>query len=310
MNEATEKRISNLIETLVGLLGAIPRPMSGRICDRLGSLLFRLDRKHRRIALANLHRAFGEEKSDAEIRAIAERVFQQLARILFEIGWSLRFDLADLARHISINGKDRFEAALARGEGVLLLTAHAGNWELMPILAAMGGVPVGVLYRPLDFKPLDRFIRKLRSRFGASLIPTHRSARRVLGALRRGEVVALLMDQNVDWYEGVFVDFFGHRACTNKGLALIALKTGAPVLPVFMTRDRDGFTAEIGHELPLLRTGDKTKDLEVNTQQYNDVIEAFARRFPNQWFWVHQRWKTRPYHPWPAESCGPVNVKT
>jgi Kdo2-lipid IVA lauroyltransferase/acyltransferase len=309
MNEATEKRISNLIETLAGLLGAIPRPVSGRICNRLGSLLFRLDRKHRRIALSNLRRAFDGEKSDAEIRAIAERVFQQLARILFEIGWSLRCDLAELVGHISINGKDRFEAALARGEGVLLLTAHAGNWELMPILAVMGGVPVSVLYRPLDFKPLDRFIRKLRSRFGASLIPTHRSARRVLGALHRGEAVALLMDQNVDWYEGVFVDFFGHRACTNKGLALIALKTGAPVLPVFMTRNRDGFTAEIGHELPLLRTGDKTKDLEANTQQYNDVIESFARRFPDQWFWVHQRWKTRPYHPWPTAHRKPVSVK-
>jgi KDO2-lipid IV(A) lauroyltransferase len=107
------------------------------------------------------------------------------------------------------------------------------------------------------------------------------------------------MDQNVDWYDGVFVDFFGHRACTNKGLARLALKTEAPVLPVFIVREGSLYRAEIGPEVPLIKTGDKTKDVEANTQQYNDVIEAFVRRYPDQWFWVHQRWKTRPYKPWP-----------
>jgi KDO2-lipid IV(A) lauroyltransferase len=125
--------------------------------------------------------------------------------------------------------------------------------------------------------------------------------RKVLGILKQGEVIVMLMDQNVDWYEGVFVDFFGRRACTNKGLALLARKTEAPVVPVFLIRKESGFIVEIGQEVPLIKTGDKTKDIEANTQQYNKIIEDIIRRYPDQWFWVHQRWKTRPYQPWPKK---------
>ena len=112
------------------------------------------------------------------------------------------------------------------------------------------------------------------------------------------------MDQNVDWYEGVFVDFMGHRACTNKGLTLLALKTGAPVVPVFMIREKRGFRAEFGSEIPFLKTGDKQKDIEVNTRQYNRIIENMIRQFPDQWFWIHQRWKTKPYQAWSGKSVG------
>jgi KDO2-lipid IV(A) lauroyltransferase len=109
------------------------------------------------------------------------------------------------------------------------------------------------------------------------------------------------MDQNVDWYEGVFVDFFGYRACTNKGMALLARRTEAPVIPVFLVREKSGFMAEFGSEIPLIKTEDIRKDLESNTQQYNRIIEDFVRRYPDQWFWVHQRWKTKPYCLWPRK---------
>jgi KDO2-lipid IV(A) lauroyltransferase len=115
-------------------------------------------------------------------------------------------------------------------------------------------------------------------------------------------MVALLMDQNVDWYEGVFVDFMGHRACTNKGLALLALKTGAPVVPCFMIREKKGFRAEFGPEISTLKTGDRQKDIEVNTREYNKIIENVIHRYPDQWFWIHQRWKTKPYQPWPRKT--------
>ena len=117
-------------------------------------------------------------------------------------------------------------------------------------------------------------------------------------------MVALLMDQNVDWYEGVFVDFMGHRACTNKGLAFLALKTEAPVIPVFLIREKKGFKAEFGPEIPTLKTGDKQKDIEANTREYNRVIENVIHRYPDQWFWIHQRWKTKPYQPWPGKTDG------
>jgi KDO2-lipid IV(A) lauroyltransferase len=105
----------------------------------------------------------------------------------------------------------------------------------------------------------------------------------------------------LDWYEGVFVDFFGDRACTNKGLALLALKTEAPVIPVFLVREGLGFKAKFCREVPLIKTGNKTKDVEANTQQYNRIIEDFIRQYPDQWFWVHQRWKTKSFAPWPRK---------
>lgn len=121
-----------------------------------------------------------------------------------------------------------------------------------------------------------------------SLIPKH-----------RGELFVLLLDQSVDCYEGVFVDFFGHRTCTNKGMVLLALKTEAPVVPAFLIREKFGFTGKFLPEIPLTKTGDKTKDLEINTEKYNKVIESVVRQYPEQWFWVHRRWKTRPFSPWP-----------
>jgi KDO2-lipid IV(A) lauroyltransferase len=162
----------------------------------------------------------------------------------------------------------------------------------------MTGYPVDIIYRPLDFRPLDKFFVELRTQFGGNLIPKGRSMRRILKILQEGKPLAFLMDQNVDWYEGVFVEFLGRPACTNKGLALLALATEAPVVPIFLVREASYFRVEIGPEVPLVKTGDKTKDIETNTQKYNEVIEAMVRRYPDQWFWVHQRWKTRPYKPW------------
>jgi len=302
MSKIQEELGYTLLKGLFRCLGCVSRKTAGRIADHLGWLLFRIDKRHRAIALNNLERAFGEAHSLSENREIALTVFRNLIRILFEISWSMRLPVEELKRHFRVKGHLNFIRTLRKGKGVLMLTAHAGNWELLPIVGAMVNLPVNVLYRPLDSPVLERFITELRSRFGARMIPTARSARQVLKALIRGEIFAILMDQNVDWYEGVFVDFFGHRACTNKGMALLALKTGAPVLPIFLVRESEGFLVEVGTEVPLIRTGDKTKDLEENTQRYNAVIEDFVRRYPDQWFWVHQRWKTPPYQPWPRES--------
>jgi KDO2-lipid IV(A) lauroyltransferase len=292
-----------LIEGAFRLVGRLSLVSIDRIARRLGPVLHRLDGKHRRIVKANLERAFGGQKTGPERRIIEVRVFENLVRILLEIGWSMNREPEDLRKFLRLRGLFHFTAAHRQGRGVLFLTAHAGNWELLPVLGSLYRFPVNVLYRPLDSPAFDRLVRKMRSRFGAKMIPTHRAARKVLGCLRKGEIVAILMDQNVDWYEGVFVDFFGSRACTNKGMALIALKTGAPVLPIFLVREQGGFAVEVGAPIPLIRTGDKTRDIEANTQLYNDAIERFVRRYPDQWFWVHQRWKTRPYQPWPREPA-------
>jgi KDO2-lipid IV(A) lauroyltransferase len=205
-----------------------------------------------------------------------------------------------LHKYFTISGLSNYRSAMAKGKGALLLGAHFGNWEIQMAATHLINMPMRVVYRTLDAKGLDRFVLEYRSRFGAQMISNQRGAiRKIYASLRKGYPVGLLMDQNVDWYEGVFVDYFGHRACTNTGMAVLALKSEAPVVPFFLVRKGNGFECVLGPELSLIKTGDQTKDIEENTRQYNRVIESYARRYPDQWFWVHQRWKTRPYCEWP-----------
>ena len=280
-------------------IGLIPRELGPRVGGFLGHIAFLADKRHREIALNNLTLAYGDEKSPREIRILAKNVFENLGKIVFEIGWFSTLSRNDFDKYFRIDGLSHYTNAVAKNKGVLILTAHLGNWELLTAFSGMTGYPVDVIYRPLDFRPLDKFFADQRTRFGGKLIPKNRSMRKILKTLQEKQALGFLMDQNVDWYDGVFVTFFGRRACTNKGLALLALKTGAPVVPMFLLREEYGFRVEIGPEVPLIKTGDKRKDIEANTQQYNDIIEALVRRYPDQWFWVHRRWKTRPYKPWP-----------
>ena len=291
-----------LIVRFLKALGTLPRSWASFFGRALGSMIMLVDKKHKSIVQRNLSLAFGSGKTSGEIRLLARQVFENLGKLLFEIGWALRLERSQFDRHFKIIGLSDLHAAFKKGKGVLALTAHMGNWELLTNIAAMTGYPLSIVVRPLDFGPLEEFFRFFRTRFGGHLIPTKYSMRAVLRSLHKRHMVAMLMDQNVDWYDGVFVNFFGRLACTNKGMALLALKTEAPVVPVFLVRDTCGFKAEFGPEIPLVKTGDKTKDIEMNTQQYNDVIENFIRRYPDQWFWVHQRWKTRPYKPWPRQG--------
>jgi len=283
-------------------LGRIPRRWARRVSGFLGELWFAVDKRHRQMALDNLTRAFGGEKSGREIRQIAKQVFRNIVHVVFEVGWSLHLHPKDLDAFFSVKGLANLRATVGKGKGALVLTGHVGNWELMPVVAAMAGYSANVLYRPIDYAPLDRFFVEARSRFGLKMIPKDASLLRVFRALKRGETVVMLLDQNVGLHKGVMVDFFGRRACTSYGLAYIALKTGAPVLPIFVVRDGRGFTAEIGPEIPFTKTGDDRKDLEENTLQYNETLESIIRRYPDQWFWIHNRWKTRPQWPWPRET--------
>jgi KDO2-lipid IV(A) lauroyltransferase len=289
--------MNNIIIYFFRFLGKIPQKYALKLSRILGSFWFQADKRHRTIATENLTRAFGDEKNPADIRELAERTFQHLIRIIFDIGWYLHICPEEFHNHFRIEGLEHLSNALSKGKGVLALTAHIGNWEMLSAISAMTDTRVTVVYRPLDFLPLENFFANLRTRFGATLISKANSMRKILSSLKSGETVVMLMDQNVDWYEGVFADYFGHLVCTSKGLALIALKTGAPVVPAFLVRDASGFLAQFCPEIPLIRTGDKIKDVEENTRQYNKAIEDFVRRFPDQWFWVHQRFKTKSYCP-------------
>lgn len=284
------------------LLGNLPLPLLQSAGRRLGRLIFLLDRRHRAIALNNLRFAFGGQRSSAELARLAVGVFQNIGQIPLEVCWSLRIDRRNWKKFFRISGLDHYRKAVAGGNGVLCLTAHVGNWELLPIVGAMTGIPLSVVYRPLDARVLDQVVARVRRRFGATLIPKKRSVFKINRVLREGRTIAILLDQNVDWYEGVFVDFMGHRACTSKGLATLSILSRAPVVPVFLVREGGGFHACFEPPIYPLDSGDRIRDLEQNTGRYNQAIESVVHRHPDQWFWVHQRWKTRPYHPIPARS--------
>lgn len=289
-----QKTVAGLIKALIISLGYVPRKFAVLLAKLAGWIWFVVDERHRKVALDNLNHAFGHEKSRSEIKELAQRVFHQCAMLLFEIGWSFRVSGDDFLRHCNVEGLSHVKAALEKGKGVIVFSAHTGNWEFVPVPIALAGLPQNVIYRPLDFRPADRVIYEYRTRFGARMTPKRNSMRSVLKSLENNECVGMLLDQDAGLTAGVFADFFGRPACTNKGLALLALKTGAAVIPAFTARVGSTFLIEYQEEIPLINTGDKEKDIEANTQQYNKKIEAFVRRYPEQWLWIHRRWKNQP----------------
>ncbi len=298
----SDDAVTKVIHLFFKLLGLIPRPMTRRIGNALGRLWYATDRRHREIVLENLFHALGREKSPGEIREIARNVFKNISQVVFEIGWSLWQGRKDFERYIRVEGVSDYLNAWKKGKGVLILVGHMGNWELLPIASWLSGKTVNIIYRPLDYKPADLFFAYLRSRFGDRVVARGGAMKKTLSYLSRGQAVGMLMDQNVGWRKGVFVEFFGRRACTNKAMALLAMRTGAAVVPLLTARVGDGYRVKWGPEIPLIQTGDDIGDVEANTQQYNDVIEAFVRQYPDQWFWLHRRWKTRPYRSWPRQD--------
>ncbi|MFZ7124643.1 MAG: lysophospholipid acyltransferase family protein [Desulfobacterales bacterium] len=285
------------------LIGSIPAGRMHRKAALLGRIWFAVDRSHRRIALENLEKAFGSRLSKKEREALAKESFENLMRIPFEMGWAIGLDPDAIPSHFEVQGIQHAQEAMEKNKGLIVITGHTGNWELLCLLSAYEAIPFNIVYRPLDFAPLDRFIAGFRSRFGARLVPKIGSIKRLVSCLKRNEVIVLVMDQRVGRKEGLFIDFFGDVSLTTKGPAYLALLTGAPVLPVFIRRSGGGFVVEIGKEIPLFRSGDRTRDIAENTLKYNQAIESFIRKHPSQWMWVHRRWKIRGEAPSSYSSC-------
>ena len=293
MNPWRHDVIVRLFYGFFGLLGILPQRKVDGLCDALGRLWYRLDARHRQVALRNLDQAFGGETTPGQREQLAKKAFANLMRIPFEIGRAMKWTEQDCLRYFHVEGKERIQAAMQKGRGLLVLTGHMGNWELLPPMVLMLGTPVTTTYRPLKFAPADTFFLQLRSRFGSRMVSKKQAMRKILRALQKEECVCMLFDQTSRRATGAFVDFFGRKAWTNTGLALLALKTEAPVLPAFILRDGDRFRVEIGNEIPLVKSGSKARDVLENTRQYNKALEQIIRRYPEQWFWVHNRWKER-----------------
>lgn len=273
------------------LLAYLPAPVGLAVGRRIGDLLWWLLPGRRRVALDNLRRGLGTEQSSAALRRLGRRSFQHLGMNVVEgCRYFLRPTRVMISR-VRVEGAERLKTAAAEGRGVLVLTAHYGNWELLAAAHGLTGLPLSIVIRPLDHRLLDELASRFRRRSGAELIGKRRAVREMLGALRRGRMVGVLLDQNATRAEGVFVPFFGAPASTSKGLALLALRTGAPVLPVFLRREPGGWHCmEVGPPVP----PPADADVLTYTARFNEVLEAAIRRAPEQWLWMHARWRTQP----------------
>ena len=281
------------IKLIISLIGIIPISVRRIIAFLVAKLFYYLSLKHRLIAIHNLMRSF-PDKSLAEIINIAKESYLSVALVLVEFYDIPSLNKDNLNQLITVRGLDNYTTACNEGKGVLLFGAHFGNWEIGNAALAILTRPLSFVYRILDSKLLEGLVTTVRASCGNTSLPKENAMRQMIRLIKKDTTISILIDQNVAWYGGVFVDFFGRKACTTSGLALLAMHTGAPVLPFFTSRLRNGkYLLEIGKTVDIIRSEDREADILINTQNFNNIIEEHIRQYPEQWFWVHQRWKTK-----------------
>jgi Kdo2-lipid IVA lauroyltransferase/acyltransferase len=279
----------------IKILGVLPRSSARAFAIALGQLIYLLHVRLRRVGMRNLELAF-PEKSIAERKRILRGEFTSLGRQLAEVCQFPKYTLENVEQVVVYDGLENFERAFAHGKGVLFLTAHFGGWELSAFTHSLHSHWLHVVMRPMDNEYLDSLIRTYRTMHGNRVVPKDDFVRGLLGAMKAGEVVGILMDTNMTPPQGIFVDFFGIPACTASGLARIAMRTDAAVVPTFTIWDEEmkKYRLRFDPAMELMRTGDLEADIAANTQNFTKVIENYVRKYPEQWLWVHRRWKTRP----------------
>lgn len=280
---------------LATVIGVLPRALARSCCQGIAMLVYVAHRRLRKVGLRNLDLAFPGQSRKEKLN-ILRGLFQGLGRQLAEFALFPRYTEANVSQIAIYDGFQNFAEARARNKGVLFLTAHFGGWEIGSFVHSLNGNPMNIVVRPLDNPYVDAFVDRYRTLHGNQTFGKQDFARGLLTSMKRGEVVGILMDTNMTPPQGAFVDFFGVPACTATGVARVALHTGAAVLPAFTIWDKQLGKYKIRFDPPLqlVTTGDTEADAVANTALFTKVIENYARQYPEQWLWVHRRWKTRP----------------
>ncbi|ETX08697.1 MAG: hypothetical protein ETSY2_03915 [Candidatus Entotheonella gemina] len=285
-----------LVGALNGLTTLPPRLAYG-LGERLGDLVYAGLASRRRVTLDNLALALGDWQSPRERQVMAREVFRNLGRHVVDFA-HLRHINAARFQQMCMDWEEaaRLDAMAARGHGLLVISAHLGSWELLPAVALLLRTPVNVIVRPPDNLTVQRLSEVYRQRCGYRTIGSRQQAlREALRALHRREVVGVLMDQSSVREEAVEVAFLGIKTFTPMGPALLALRAKCPVVGMFLVGEAPGrHRVVVTEEIPIARTGDMRRDLEENSRRFNEVIETQIRQHPEQWFWLHRRWKKRP----------------
>jgi KDO2-lipid IV(A) lauroyltransferase len=280
-----------ILELLEWSLGRLPPKVTAWLGGVLGDVLGLVLRLRRRVLLSNLAAALPLSTRVQRLR-LARGVYRHLGRVALEYFQLARLKVERARALIGAQNLQRLQSCLSRGRGVLVLSAHLGNWDLLACSAALCGIRVNVITRRIKNRALDQFWMGRRARCGVRLLPAEGSAKSVMRALRRNEIVVFVLDQHAPG--GEVVPFFGRPAATSSSLARVARASRAPVVPAFMPRRGEDYVAELLDPLPEFRTGDRSKDLRAATQCYSSVIERLVRQYPTQWLWVHRRWKVDP----------------
>ena len=284
-----------LVWVVAQVLGRLPRGIARFFAAGLASLVYRLHGRLRRVGCRNLELAFPQIDPEERER-ILHGVYRSLGWQLVEFCRMPRYTAENTREWIRTEGLENYLRAKARGKGVFIVTGHLGAWELSSFYHSLMGYPMSMVIRRLDNHPLDRFVNGIRCMHGNRVLHKDDFARGLLSAMRAADAVGILMDTNMTPPQGVFVKFFGVEACTASGLARVALKTGAAVLPGFMVWEKSEkkYVLHFGEEIVFTRSENVDADILAATEACTQSIESWVRRYPEQWLWIHRRWKTRP----------------
>lgn len=276
----------------------LPYGFTLQVGKSFGFLAYLFLPKYSRITKQQLKAAFGNEKSQEQVNKIAKGVFTNLGINAAEV-----LNMPRLKKHPAKNiystGFEKIDRALAGGKGVVIISAHFGNWELLPLYYVAKGYPSNVIARRIYYEKYDEWVSLLRKNTGANIIFRDESPRKVLEAIKRNELVGIMPDQDIDSLEGVFINFFNMPAYTPSGPVTLAMRMECPILLSFIIREKNRHKIVIDGPIELEITSDKERDIVINTQKWSDVVESYIRKYPEQWVWMHRRWKTKP---------GPKNI--
>ena len=281
--------------TILKFLGILPRPVARAVASTIAKMLLGCFRRLRRIAMTNLRLAFPDWTDEKRLETI-RGMTRSLGWMAAEFAHFPKLNRGNIERLVVLDGFENFDLARQCGKGVIFLTGHMSAWELAPFAQALYGYPLSFLARPIDNERVHRLIDSYRCRSGNRPIEKNNSARTMLRVLRGGGTVGVLADQNTSVEEGVFVNFFGILAATTTGLVRMAQHTGAAVVPGFLSWDEDVSKYRLRFEraVEMRSTDDEAGDIRENAARCNSVMEDYIRAHPDQWLWIHKRWKNRP----------------
>ena len=271
----------------------LPYGIALRTGEVLGLLIFSFWRSRRAIALGNLQEAVdrGALSLSSSPRSVIRQNFKNLGKLIMEV-IKIHYGFGDsIFRTVELRGEENFRKAHDKGKGVILITGHCGNWELMAVYLSLNLTKLKVVARKQYNEYINRFIEKTREKYGNSVIYKEGALKKILTSLKKNETVGILMDQSVIRSEGFAIHFLGKNAYALKTPAIIARKTGTPIIPAFIRRTGNGHVIEIGEEIPLAEAGDVDTAILHDTINFSRPIEEFIKTYPADWLWIHRRWK-------------------